>query len=38
VAHGSGPEAEIAPEMERFGQVFSVKFIPHAVGDADRKG
>jgi hypothetical protein len=23
--------------MERFGQVFSVKFIPHAVGDADRK-
>jgi hypothetical protein len=37
VAHGSGPEAEIAPEMERFGQVFGVKFIPHAVGDADRK-
>lgn len=37
VAHGSGPEAEIAPEMERFGQVFGVKFIPHAIGDADRK-
>jgi len=37
VAHGSGPDAEIAPEMERFGQIFSVKFIPHAVGDADRK-
>jgi hypothetical protein len=37
VAHGSGPEAEIAPEMERFGHVFGVKFIPHAVGDADRK-
>jgi len=37
VAHGSGPEAEIAPEMERFGQIFGVKFIPHAVGDADRK-
>ena len=37
VAHGSGPEADIAPEMERFGQVFGVKFIPHAVGDADRK-
>jgi hypothetical protein len=37
VAHGSGPEAEIAPEMERFGQVFGVTFIPHAVGDADRK-
>ena len=37
VAHGSGPEAEIAPEMERFGQIFGVKFIPHAVGDVDRK-
>ncbi len=37
VAHGSGPDAEIAPEMERFGQIFGVQFIPHAVGDADRK-
>lgn len=37
VAHGSGPQAEMAPEMERFGQVFGVTFIPHAVGDADRK-
>jgi hypothetical protein len=37
VAHGSGPEAEMAPEMERFGQVFGVTFIPHVVGDADRK-
>jgi len=37
VAHGSGPNADIAPEMERFGQIFGVKFIPHAVGDADRK-
>ncbi|MDO9350686.1 MAG: IS21 family transposase, partial [Deltaproteobacteria bacterium] len=37
VAHGSGPEAEIAPEMERFGQIFGIKFIPHAIGDADRK-
>jgi transposase len=37
VAHGSGPEAEIAPEMERFGQIFGVRFIPHAVNDADRK-
>jgi hypothetical protein len=36
VAHGSGPEAEIAPEMERFGQIFGAKFIPHAIGDADR--
>jgi transposase len=37
VAHGSGPDAEIAPEIERFGQIFSVQFIPHAVGDVDRK-
>lgn len=37
VAHGSGPDAEIAPEMERFGQLFGVTFIPHAIGDADRK-
>jgi len=37
VAHGSGPDAEIAPEMERFGQIFAIKFVPHAVGDADRK-
>jgi hypothetical protein len=37
VAHGSGPSAEIAPEMERFGQIFGVTFTPHAVGHADRK-
>jgi transposase len=37
VAHGSGPDADIAPEMERFGQIFGVAFVPHAVGDADRK-
>jgi len=37
VAHGSGPDADIAPEMERFGQIFGVQFIPHAIGDVDRK-
>jgi transposase len=37
VAHGSGPDAEIAPEMEHFGLIFGFRFIPHAVGDADRK-
>jgi len=37
VAHGSGPDAEMAPEMVRFGQIFGVQFIPHAIGDADRK-
>src|SRR5208283_3788614 len=37
VAHGSGPDADIAPEMVRFGEIFSVKFVPHAVGDPNRK-
>jgi transposase len=37
VAHGSGPDAEIAPEMERFGEIFGVRFVPHAIGHADRK-
>jgi hypothetical protein len=37
VAHGSGPDAQIVPEMERFGGIFGVRFVPHAVGDADRK-
>jgi transposase len=37
VAHGSGPDALIAPEMEHFGKIFGVQFIPHEVGDADRK-
>ena len=37
VAHGSGPDADIAPEMERFGDIFSVRFVPHRIGHADRK-
>ena len=37
VAHGTGPEAQIAPEMEAFGQVFGIRFVPHRVGDPDRK-
>jgi hypothetical protein len=37
VAHGAGPDAEIAPEMERFGAIYSIRFVPHAVGDPDRK-
>ena len=37
VAHGSGPDADIAPEMVRFGEIFGVRFVPHAVGDPDRK-
>lgn len=38
VAGGSGPQALIAPEMEAFGELFGVPFIPHAIGHADRKG
>jgi len=37
VACGSGPDAEIAPEMEHFGHLFGVRFIPHRIGHADRK-
>jgi transposase len=37
VAHGTGPDAVIVPEMEHFGKIFDVTFIPHEVGDADRK-
>lgn len=37
VASGSGPDAQIAPEMAAFGNTFGVTFRPHAVGHADRK-
>ncbi|MBC8459370.1 MAG: helix-turn-helix domain-containing protein [Deltaproteobacteria bacterium] len=37
VANGSGPDADISPEMERFGDIFGMKFVPHRIGDADRK-
>jgi len=37
VARGSGPDAEIAPEMERFGQIFGATFLAHAIGDPDRQ-
>lgn len=37
VASGSGPGAQIAPEMAAFGRLFGVAFRPHAVGHADRK-
>ena len=38
LAGGSGPEALIAPEMEAFGALFGMRFIPHAIGHSDRKG
>jgi len=37
VAKGSGPDAVIAPEMEAFGRIYGMHFVPHHIGDADRK-
>jgi transposase len=37
VAHGSGPDAEMAPEMEAFGKIFDITFVAHRIGHADRK-
>lgn len=38
VAAGSGPGAVIAPEMETFAAIFGFGFVPHRVGDPNRKG
>lgn len=38
IAHGTGKNAVIAPEMEAFCERFGFAFLAHAVGDADRKG
>lgn len=37
VARGSGPSAEINPEMESFGRLFGTIFLPHRIGHPDRK-
>ncbi len=37
VAHGHGASAQIAPEMESFGNIFGMRFVAHAIGHADRK-
>lgn len=37
IAHGSGPDAVMAPEMEAFGRIFGTRFMAHCIGDADRK-
>jgi transposase len=37
VAHGSGPDAEIAPEMVQFCRIFGVHFVPHRINHPDRK-
>jgi len=36
VAHGTGRDAVMAPEMEAFGLHFGMKFVAHAIGHADR--
>jgi transposase len=36
VAHGSGANADMAPEMEHFGKIFGVTFMAHEIGDKDR--
>jgi hypothetical protein len=37
VAAGSGPGALIAARIEQFGVRFGVRFVPHAIGNPDRK-
>lgn len=37
VVHGAGPEAEIAPQIKRLGNMFGTQFIPHRVRHPDRK-
>jgi len=37
VACGSGPDAEIAPDMKVFGNMFGMDFVPHYIKDPDRK-
>ena len=37
VAAGSGPGALIAAPIEQFGPRFGVQFVPHAIGNPDRK-
>jgi transposase len=37
VAHGSGSDAVMAPEMEAFAQMFGANFVAHNIDHADRK-
>ena len=37
VVLGAGPNATIAPEIRQIGTLFSTVFIPHSVGNPDRK-
>lgn len=37
VSCGSGPDAQIAPEMQAFARIYDIAFVPHRIGHADRK-
>lgn len=37
VAQGAGPDARIAPEIRQIGTLFGTVFVPHRVGDPNRK-
>lgn len=37
VVRGAGPDAEIAPQIKRLGNVFGAVFVPHRVRHPDRK-
>jgi transposase len=37
VACGSGPDAQIAPEMEAFSRMYDITFVPHRINHPDRK-
>ncbi|MCP4114279.1 MAG: transposase [Desulfobacteraceae bacterium] len=37
VVRGAGPDAEIAPQIKRLGNIFGVQFVPHHVRHPDRK-
>lgn len=37
VGRGSGPNAEMAPEMEMFGRIYGFTFMAHRINHADRK-
>jgi len=37
LSYGTGPDAVMTPEMERFGQIYGFKFMAHRIKHADRK-
>lgn len=37
VVYGSGPDAQMAPEMDAFARIYGITFVPHRVRHPDRK-